>query len=311
MEQAEIRMLGPLQVRRADGSVIDQGQWRCSKNVDLVRMLAADVGRPVPLSSLVSRLWPDADEEHAGGSLRTAMSQVRKLLGPESLERRQGALVLRHAWVDLQAYAVLLDEAAAARRTQEHERTVALVREAEALYVGDVDVAESSGSWLHELRQHWRERRCQALVDAADAAAALCSMRDSLELAETAFTLDRHSEQAARSLMRALAGLGETRRALRVYEKVRRGLAADFGVDPSPQTTAVHLQLVTERAEDVAGAGPLGHLRPVQELAAALSRARIAQGGVVWLCGPAGSGRDTVTEAACERLGLTLRNLNR
>jgi DNA-binding SARP family transcriptional activator len=313
MDQTEIRLFGPLLVRRADGSVVEQTEWRTSKNLELLRLLAVDAGQPISIGSILETLWPEVDEEHGRASLRTAASHIRKVLRRDCLERRPGSLVLHDVWVDIQSYSSLLVEVDHARRAGEHAMTVALVREAEAVYVGDIEVAESSGRWLDEVREIWRARRCEALVDAAEAAAAVSWMRDSLDFAKPAFVLDPHSEQAARALMRALAGLGEMDRALTVYERIRRTLADNFGVDPSPQTRALHMQLLTGTVDRSGGGGLVGHEKSVDAMVSAVAGLRRSgQGsGVLWLCGEPGSGRDSVVETACERLGLTLRNMNR
>jgi DNA-binding SARP family transcriptional activator len=313
MEQTEIRLFGPLLVRRADGSVVEQTEWRTIKNLDLLRLLAVDAGQPISIGSILDTLWPDADEERGRASLRTAASHIRKVLRRDCLERRGGSLVLHDVWVDIQSYSSLLVELDRSRRAGEHAMTIALVREAEAIYVGDIEVAEASGRWLDEARETWRERRCEALVDAAEAAAALNWMRDSLDFARPAFELDPHSERTARALMRALAGLGEMDRALTVFERIRHTLADNFGVDPSPQTRALHLQLLTGTVDRSAGKGLVGHEKSVDAVVSAIASLRRSDSGsgVVWLCGEPGSGRDSVVETACEQLGLSLRNMNR
>ena len=312
MVRIEIRMLGPLQVRRTDGTAVNDGEWRTAKTLDLLRLLALHNGEAVPVGSVIDKLWPDVDEARGRASLRTAASQLRKVLGEDCVDRRPGGLVLLGAWVDTQAYEALLSDAGASRRSGDHARTVATVEEAEALYVGDLDLPDNPGDWLYEARDHLRRARCRALLDAADAAASLCWMRDSLELAERAAALEM-CEEAARALMRALAGVGELEKALSVFDRTRRDLARRYGVDPSPQTRALHLQLLTGTAARNRPVGIVGHEEAVQRLAAALSDVlrQSSQGGVVWLEGEPGSGRDCVTAAACREAGLSLHDVGR
>jgi DNA-binding SARP family transcriptional activator len=312
MDRMEVRLLGPMQVRRADGSVVDPGEWRTTKTLDLLRLLALSNGDPVPVVSVIDRLWPGVDEARGRASLRTAASHLRKVVAADCVERRGGALVLQGVWVDTQAYEALLSDADASRRSGLHARTVEVVREAEALYVGDIEVPDSSGDWLHEAREHLREQRCRALLDASDAAATLCWMRDSLELAQRAAALDM-CEEAARALMRALAGVGEIEKALGVFDRTRRALAAKYGVDPSPQTRALHLQLLTGTAARDREVGLVGHEATVDSLAATISAMlRVEPGvGVVWLRGEPGSGRDSVVAAACAQAGLSMHDMGR
>jgi DNA-binding SARP family transcriptional activator len=66
-----------------------------------------------------------------------------------------------------------------------------------------------------------------------------------VDFAETAIAIDPGLERAHRALMRAYAGLGETARALRAFEDCRRNLSSALGADPSSQTSAVHLQILS------------------------------------------------------------------
>ena len=51
--------------------------------------------------------------------------------------------------------------------------------------------------------------------------------------------------------MRALGAAGERGEALRVWERCRIALVEELGVDPSPETEAVYLELL--RGEDRTG----------------------------------------------------------
>ena len=303
--------MGTLTVRRPDGSFVRSSDWRTTKVKDLLRLLALEAGSPVKTEVLMERLWPGADPGRAGASLRTATYQLRKSLDTDCLERTPGALTLIGAWTDAQAYTATADAVLARtpRRLGELATVVELVREAEALYVGDLDVHDSSDDRLRETAEHLRARRVELLVEGAEAAGELLWTRESLAFASRAFQADDTSERAGRALMRAFAGLGDTTRALEVYERLRSRLARQFGADPAPQTRALHLHLLD------GGAGPdiePGRIRiglePLTDLvASALLRVREASpsGGVVVLRTPPGSGWEAALEHACDGLGLS------
>ena len=140
MDSVEVRLLGPLLVRRADGSVVGAEEWRSNKTLDLLRLLALNAGRPMSVATVVDRLWPSVDWDHGRASLRTAASQLRKVLGTDCLERQAGCLAVTGVWFDTWAYIRLGNEVEQARRAGDDETVVRLVREAEALYTGDVEV---------------------------------------------------------------------------------------------------------------------------------------------------------------------------
>nr|WP_297413696.1 BTAD domain-containing putative transcriptional regulator [uncultured Nocardioides sp.] len=301
-------------VRRHDGSGVRDDEWRTSKTLDLLRLLALHNGEAVPVRTIVDLLWPGVAESRGRASLRTAASQLRKALGEDCVERRIGGLVLVDSWVDVQTFEGLLTEAATCARVGDHQGTVAAVKHAEALWVGDLDLPEHPGEWMYEARERLHRLRCRALLDAAEAAAAVCWMRDSLAFAERAASL-APSEEASRALMRALAGVGEIEKALEIFERTRRDLAREYGADPSPQTRALHVQLMTGTAAPTRRGETIGHAETVVALRDVLETAAreddTGQGTLVWLEGEPGSGRDSVTRAACRAAGLGLHELGR
>ena len=103
MEQIEIRLLGPVLVRRQDGSLVEPCELRTTKTLDLLRLLALDAGHPVAVATLLGKLWPDVDEERGRSSLRSAASHIRKALDDDCIERPPGSLQLRGVWVDVHA----------------------------------------------------------------------------------------------------------------------------------------------------------------------------------------------------------------
>ena len=52
-------MLGALEVRRPDGTVVDCREWRTGKTLDLLRILALRLDWPTPVGVLIGVLWPD------------------------------------------------------------------------------------------------------------------------------------------------------------------------------------------------------------------------------------------------------------
>ncbi len=309
-DRIEIRLLGPLHVRRADSTVVEPGAWRTGKTLDLLRLLALDADQPVSVASLLEKLWPDVDEAHGRASLRTAASQLRRALRSDCIERRLGGLVLRHAWVDTIAFRSLALEAKSALRERQPARVVALTREAEALYVSDFTAHDDGSGWALEARESLAAVRRALLVDAAECAIALHWMRDGVELANKALAVDSCSERAYRALMQAYAGLGETEQALRAFERCRTMLAEELGADPSAQTRAVHMHILAGH-QDVPEALPfVGRRAELARLTDALDRSLKADGpAVLCVSGEAGTGREALVAEATSRLGVRATGL--
>jgi hypothetical protein len=156
--------------------------------------------------------------------------------------------------------------------------------------------------------------RLEVLLAAAESAVALGRMAEALGLAACAAQIEPSSERAVRVVMRAYGALGEIEKALSAYDVLRAELADSYGVDPAPQTRALHVELLVGTSSDGTDPCPeslVGRDGAVEEMLKALTCPEGAEpdatGGVVWLVGERGSGRTAVLRAACARAGLSMR----
>ena len=76
-----IRAFGRFEVLVA-GEPVPATQWQSRKARDLLRILVARRGRPVPRGELSELLWPDDDPERTGHRLSVLLSIVRGVLDP-------------------------------------------------------------------------------------------------------------------------------------------------------------------------------------------------------------------------------------
>lgn len=304
--QPEVRLLGRGTVMAQD-RVVDTSAWRTAKTYDLLRVLALSGGRPVPVDTLVELFWPFADPVRGGTSLRTATCQIRKVLGNDSVRRVGHALQL-DAWVDVAAYRSLARQVEEAREAGLPARVVALAREAEALYDGDVDVAGTECTALHEAHRELRELRAQLLLEAAEAAGRCGSWRESVAFAQRTSALQT-SDRATRALMRGWFAVGETAKPVEEFERLRHHLADEYGVDPAPQTRALYLEVVGACAEWPPRETVVGRAKEIGQVASSTTSWLMdpdGATGIVWLVGEPGSGRETVAREAVRKLMLTL-----
>lgn len=298
-DRIEIRMLGQFFVRRSDGELVDADEWNTGKTTDLLRLLALNANRPVSVSGLLEKLWPDVEEVKARASLRTAASRVRRALGTAQIDRQLGRLVLRDVWVDVVAFQTVVHEAKAAMHARNYARVVSLAREAEALYLADFRAHDDKSVWATEVRESLRMSRQTLLADAGVSALKLLWMRDAIDFSTLAIAADPCFERPHRSLMRAHAGLGEVELALRAFEHCRANLSQELGADPSSQTRALHIQILSGNIEEFPVTPFTGYEREVESLAAAIAEGIAGDGcDVVCLTGPQGSGREALLQAA-------------
>lgn len=298
-ETPAVRLLGRTCVRDRTGTPVEAEAWRTAKSFDLLRVLALSRGVPVPTDTLVELFWPTAGPAKGGTSLRTAVSHVRRVLGTGSIVRADHGLLLE-AWVDVDAFRGLGVRVETALADGVPAQVVELVRQAEDLYEGDLDVAGSECAWLHEARAELRSDRMRLLLDGAEAAGTCADWRQSLVFAQRAAKIDV-SDRSTRALMRAWYAMGEAAKPVEEFERLRLRLAEDYGVDPAPQTRALYLEVVGACHEWPPRETVVGRDAEVAQVVSAAMAWLLdpeQQTGVVWLVGEPGSGRDTVAEEA-------------
>ena len=176
---------------------------------------------------------------------------------------------------------------------------MSLAREAEALYVSDFRGHDDKSPWATETRESLRMSRQMLLADAGESAVRLLWMRDAIDFATLAIAVDHCFERPHRTLMRAHAGLGEIELALRAFEHCRFTLSEELGADPSPQTRALHLQILSGAISEPSFVPFTGRSEEVDALAQTITSSISGDGcDVICLTGDPGSGRMALLQGA-------------
>jgi ATP/maltotriose-dependent transcriptional regulator MalT/DNA-binding SARP family transcriptional activator len=235
-----IETLGGFRVLR-DGMPVPRSAWRSRKARDLLKILVARHGRPVPRDALIEALWPGDDPARCANRLSVALSTLRGVLDPQ---RRFGAdrfvrstggalaLDLDHVAVDLEAFLRAASTGLALREegraAEAHERLSA----AEAAYAGDLLEEDLYEDWAVAAREDARDAYIRVARSlAADARAAGdhdAAVRFLLRVLER----DAYDEDAHLALVATFADAGrhgEARRAFRTY----RARMDEIGVEPA------------------------------------------------------------------------------
>jgi len=223
----------------------------------LLALLAVESGRLVPVERIVETLWPTEPPRRPVANVATMVSRLRATFDAHLIVGgRHGYRVGDGVGIDFNtaqdlmasAHTYLADEDFfSARKASDH-----------ALELLHDEV-------LPELRdENWvlavRARRV-SLLQRARHASAKASLRvgdpwAAVAVAETAMAADPYDETACRTIMHAYEAVGEQARALLAYERLRRALARDLGIDPAPPTQAAYLAILRGRAWwPAAGAG--------------------------------------------------------
>ena len=268
----EFRLLGPLQV-------LDQGRilpLGGAKQRSALAMLLLGRNQVASRDRLIDGLWGASPPPSAGPTLETYLSRLRRVLpddgdGARLVTQPPGyRLRVEPGELDLQRFETLLGQARTAREAGDPESAGKVLREALSLFRGapledlvDAPFAQAEIGRLEELRLHAIEDRIET---------DLAVGRHAEVVAELESLAVRHPfrELLWRQLMLALYRSGRQGDALLAFDRVRRTLTEELGVDPGPSLKKLHRQILQQDpslehttsassaavAEAIAGAAP-------------------------------------------------------
>jgi DNA-binding SARP family transcriptional activator len=262
VSRVEFRLLGPVEVW-VGGRRVDAGQPRQRA---VLAALLVDVGRVVPIETLIARVWGETVPEHARATLRTHLSRIRRLLeqagecgaAVAALSRVSGGYLLRvdSDQIDLHLFRQL---AGTAGRPGGAGSPVESLRAALALWRGQ-PLTGIDGEWAGRMREIWCREQVDAAVTWARAELAQANPQPVLATLGELASDNPLVESLTQVLMLALHAAGRTSEALDLYARTRANLTEELGTDPGPELQALHQSLLRGEVETALPAGPSLHV---------------------------------------------------
>jgi DNA-binding SARP family transcriptional activator len=189
-----------------------------------------------PRALVAGQLWPDVPEEHAHGSLRSALWRLQRV-APGLVAAHGDCLVLAEGVsVDVRE----VDEWAA--RTRDTGVGVADLRVPTRVVHGDL-LPGWYDDWVLLERERLRQVTLHTLEVAARRLAAAGCHGEALETAYAAVRMEPLRESAHRTVVRVHLAEGNVGEALRAYAWFRELLADELGVPPTAAMTALVARL--------------------------------------------------------------------
>lgn len=235
VREVVIRAFGRFEVLLGDRGV-PASLWQSRKARDLLRILVARRGRPVPRSELCELLWPDDDPDRTGHRLSVLLSIVRGVLDPDKThptdhylvaDRSSIALDITRIRVDVEEY---LAHVAHARRLVDRgclaeARTLLLAVDRQ--YRADAFEDEPYAAWCSGLREEARAAQVRVLRMLAQVSRVEAGPEVAVEYLLRLLDRDPYDESAHRALVRTLVAdgqHGEARRAFARYGEAMRSI---------------------------------------------------------------------------------------
>ena len=306
-----VSLAGQLGVE-TDGRVLDATHLPGRQGRVVLAYLVAERDRPVPSDELAEALWGPTPPATWRPALRGVVSKVRDFLealglpAADMLTSSSGCyrLVLpSDATVDVELAAGEADAAERALAAGDLEGALAAATVARQV-AGRPLLPGQEGSWIEGRRAAWQEVLVRALQVLVDTSLAGGRGEVAVQPASELVGLEPFRESSHLRLLRAYAAAGDRGEALRAYDRCRRLLAEELGVDPSPELETAYLELLRDGAVAVprpqappqrvppAGERPfVGRGPELARLRAAWAAAQAGRRRLVLVTGEAGIGK--------------------
>jgi predicted ATPase/DNA-binding SARP family transcriptional activator len=250
----ELRLLGPLQVL-VDGTPVVVGG---AAERALLARLALEAGRVVSAEHLIDSLWGEDLPAHAANALQGRVSRLRSAFRAVGLaetlivSRRPGYLLdVDPATVDVHRFARLVEEA---RRGAPDRYPAAL-----GLWQGPALAEFDDHAWARDQRQRLDELRLTATEEWLQARLAGGQHAELVDELTDLVTHHPLRERLHGQLMLALYRAGRQADALAAFQRARRILDDELGLDPSPELRALEQAMLRQ---DPTLAAPTPAARP-------------------------------------------------
>jgi DNA-binding SARP family transcriptional activator len=245
-----IRLLGPLEVDVAG----HRAELRRQKQRALLALLALHAGEVVSTDRLIEEIWGGAPPKAAVGSLQNLVSELRKVLGPETLVTRPPGYVLEldRSSVDAHRFERLVADAQGPpdSRAAHLRKALALWRGAALADLVFEPFAQGESARLEEMRAAATEELFDAELELG---------RHGPLVAELESFVGQHPlrERPRGQLMLALYRSGRQADALEAYRRARETLVDELGIEPSPELQRLEQAILRhDRSLGVEPAGP-------------------------------------------------------
>lgn len=244
-----IQLLGEFSVWRG-GKLILHDSWRKRKVRALFAILAMQHSR-VHRDVLLEWLWPALDVSSAQNNLKFTVHHLRRALEPELTHGSESLYIIYELdhyslcsefvdRVDAEEFARLVE-----RGTREEHIPLAIeiLTKAHACYRGEFAPEFRYDDWAirerDRLRELWltgTERLATLLIQSG-------RVEEAIGISMRALEVDPTREVLHRCIMQGYRALGDRSAVQRQYTRLREILQRDLGLEPSPSTEALLLEL--------------------------------------------------------------------
>ncbi len=237
-----VQCFGPFAVV-LQGSALEAAGKAQNRPLELVKLLAANDDRPLPVARVLQLLWPDSDEDAARKAFDVALARLKKLLdSPDAYRIEGGRLAVDPALVHTDAghFNRVASEVDAARLAKLPDAALlAASTMLTRLYRGAFLAHDPALPWVLEARERFKNRFLRSVEVLGARLEERGMAAEAIRLYDRATEVEPLSEGLYRRLMLAHMALGSPAEALRVYRRCREMLSILVSMPPSRETQSL------------------------------------------------------------------------
>lgn len=247
----QINMLGEFSIRNSAGDCAISDQTNRSRKVlTLLEYMVAFRTREISQSELIELLWPDDDSDEPANTLKTLLHRARAAL--DELGEGCGKRVIlcrrsAYAWnndVRTQVDAEEFERRCRAAAAEEGEPKLADLLTAVRLYKGDFLPKSGAELWCVPIATYYHSMYLNAVHETVSLLTEAARFEEIIEICQQAIAIDPFDEQLHLAMIQTLMSAGLQQRAMEHYNQVTELYLNKFGINPSPELTALYKDIV-------------------------------------------------------------------
>ncbi len=247
-----IKVLGPIEIYRDATKPFAPDAWTTRRARDIFCYIATSKHRRVPKDVLIEAFWRDEDLETVEKNFHPTISHIRKALNSRQpfkqnfIVFRDGAYQLNPELsysIDSEEFEHFIAEAEKAKREKDAERLRTNLESAYRLSRGEF-MAGVYDSWADERRGFYVEQAGRVVAALAKLSVSEKRWSDALKFANEVVKGDPYREDIHRLIMKILSAQGKPAAVKKHFEGMKKTLADDLGIEPSPETMRLYGELV-------------------------------------------------------------------
>jgi two-component SAPR family response regulator len=218
-----------------DNQPIPTSRKAQKKPLEIIKALIAFGGDNISESRIIEAIWPDSDGDAGHQSIATTLHRLRKILGDDTIELKDGRLSLnkKKVWVDAWEFNELYE-------SNQSESNAELIDKSITLYKGLFLAGESNLYWCLTLRDKLHHKYISFIKQKGHQLEQQDKWHQACEIYQQGLEVDDTTEQFYQRLMYCYISMDRAGEAVKTYRQCFQVLNKKLGIEPSNITKELY-----------------------------------------------------------------------